>query len=451
MAALPPPPPLHGSAAAGKALFHVSISTSEVRADVVDGSSFVEQETGAGHLAETELSADCPSLGLAHPFEFFDLLKQRKPRLCAAIEGVLERCLPRSGRKNYVPPAMLRRLAAQYDLMTAGQLKGVCREAAKLFLAEESLVEMRAPVKVFGDLHGQMSDLLHFFDCYGCPSHLFGDINHCSYLFIGDFVDRGAHSLETATLLFCLKLRYHPHVVILRGNHEDAAINKSYGFMRECVGSAAPSRHPPAEDFPGRLETVGFAPKVCGYFEDAFDALPFGALVEGRILAVHGGIGQSVRTLDQIRAIQRPVQPLGGHIDDAVVVDLLWSDPTETKNLAEHAAAAVNLKRGKHMTFFGPTDVERFCIDNDVDLIVRAHQVRAASLAPRRRARACDHARAALTSRPPTYARSHSLLPPAAAPSVPRASPPRAPLPPLASALCSASRTVTRCGTRNTA
>ena len=441
--ALPPPPPpgaaaAVASAADGRALFHASIAAQTIRVqdDSFAASEVLSSNPSQSHLAQTQLSDMCPSLGESHPFEYFERLKARKPRLCAAIDGVLDRCLPRRGKPNYVPPAMRRRLAANFDLMTAGQLKGVCREVADLFLAEESLVEMRAPVKVFGDLHGQCSDLLQFFQCFGTPSHTSGDINYCSYLFIGDFVDRGAHSLETATLLFCLKLRYHPHVVILRGNHEDAAINKvfffrlhvpssvspplptssspivfshlllrsphlflrlfsspslfspspllsskTYGFMRECLGSAAPSRHrrgeeaAEAETYPGRLENgIGFAPKVCGYFEDAFDALPFGALIEGRVLAVHGGIGQSVRRLEQIRAIERPVKPLGGHLDDPVVVDLLWSDPTESCHLAEHADAAINLKRGKHMKFFGPDDVERFCIANNVDLIVRAHQ-----------------------------------------------------------------------------
>ena len=48
------------------------------------------------------------------------------------------------------------------------------------------------------------------------------------------YVDRGARSLEVLSLLLCLKIRYHPRIVILRGNHEDQALNMVYGFQSEC-------------------------------------------------------------------------------------------------------------------------------------------------------------------------------------------------------------------------
>ena len=76
-----------------------------------------------------------------------------------------------------------------------------------------------APVKIFGDLHGQFLDLMRLFDEYGSPSTA-GDITYIDYLFLGDYVDRGAHSLETICLLLALKIEHPKAVHLIRGNHE---------------------------------------------------------------------------------------------------------------------------------------------------------------------------------------------------------------------------------------
>ncbi len=47
-----------------------------------------------------------------------------------------------------------------------------------------------------------------------------GEIPNTSYIFIGDFVDRGYNSVETFEYLMCLKVKYPGHITLLRGNHE---------------------------------------------------------------------------------------------------------------------------------------------------------------------------------------------------------------------------------------
>ncbi|CAL5397222.1 unnamed protein product [Camellia sinensis] len=69
------------------------------------------------------------------------------------------------------------------------------------------VLQLRAPIKIFGDLHGQFGDLMRLFDEYGSPSTA-GDIAYIDYLFLGDYVDRGQHSLETITLLLSLKVLF---------------------------------------------------------------------------------------------------------------------------------------------------------------------------------------------------------------------------------------------------
>lgn len=81
---------------------------------------------------------------------------------------------------------------------------------------------------------------------------------------MGDYVDRGFHSVETVSLIFALKLRYRDRVTILRGNHENKEINKIYGFYDEC------------------LKKYG-SETVWNYFTDVFYYLPLTALIDGQV------------------------------------------------------------------------------------------------------------------------------------------------------------------------
>jgi hypothetical protein len=86
---------------------------------------------------------------------------------------------------------------------------------------------------VFGNLHGNYADLMRFFDIWKAPSEN-GDIHGYDYVFLGNYVDRGAYSLETICLLMALKLKYPKQIFLMRGNHEDRNVNRYLGFGEEC-------------------------------------------------------------------------------------------------------------------------------------------------------------------------------------------------------------------------
>ncbi|KAL0370237.1 UNVERIFIED_CONTAM: Serine/threonine-protein phosphatase BSL3 [Sesamum angustifolium] len=118
--------------------------------------------------------------------------------------------------------------------LDCNEIADLCDSAERIFASEPSVLQLKAPIKIFGDLHGQFGDLMRLFDEYGSPSTA-GDIAYIDYLFLGDYVDRGQHSLETITLLLALKVE-HPHQIhLIRGNHEAADINALFGFRIECI------------------------------------------------------------------------------------------------------------------------------------------------------------------------------------------------------------------------
>jgi hypothetical protein len=108
-------------------------------------------------------------------------------------------------------------------------------------------------VTIVGDVHGQFYDVLHLFEIGKEPPET-------SYVMIGDFVDRGYHSVETITLLFCLKLKYPSHVTLLRGNHECREVTMHYGFFDEIKRKYGNT-------------------KVWEYYTEAFNYLPVGAII----------------------------------------------------------------------------------------------------------------------------------------------------------------------------
>ncbi|KAJ8574413.1 hypothetical protein K7X08_026218 [Anisodus acutangulus] len=234
--------------------------------------------------------------------------------------------------------------------LDCNELADLCDSAERIFSSEPSVLQLRAPIKIFGDLHGQFGDLMRLFDEYGSPSTA-GDIAYIDYLFLGDYVDRGQHSLETMTLLLALKVEYPHNVHLIRGNHEAADINALFGFRIECI------------------ERMGERDGIWAWhrINRLFNWLPLAALIEKKIICMHGGIGRSINHVEQIENIQRPITMEAGSI---ILMDLLWSDPTENDSVEGLRPNA----RGPGLVTFGPDRVMEFCNNNDLQLIVRAHE-----------------------------------------------------------------------------
>lgn len=216
-------------------------------------------------------------------------------------------------------------------------LRRVC-EIVKEILVEESNVQpVASPVTVCGDVHGQFDDLLELF-------RTGGEVPDTKYVFLGDFVDRGHNSVETFELLLCLKARYPAHLTLLRGNHESRQITQVYGFYEECVRKYG-------------------NPNAWKYCTEVFDYLNMAAVIDGRVMCVHGGLSPDIRTLDQIRILDRAQEiPNEGSF-----CDLVWSDPEDIETWAVSPRGAGFL--------FGHRVTDEFNHINGLELICRAHQL----------------------------------------------------------------------------
>jgi hypothetical protein len=197
--------------------------------------------------------------------------------------------------------------------LDCNEIADLCDSAERIFASEPTVLQLKAPIKIFGDLHGQFGDLMRLFDEYGSPSTA-GDISYIDYLFLGDYVDRGQHSLETISLLLALKVEYQHNVHLIRGNHEAADINALFGFRIECIERM------------GERDGIWVWHRI----NRLFNWLPLAASIEKKIICMHGGIGRSINHVEQIENIQRPITMEAGSI---VLMDLLWSDPTENDSV----------------------------------------------------------------------------------------------------------------------
>lgn len=224
--------------------------------------------------------------------------------------------------------------------LPVNDIKQICQVAAQVFMSQPVMLQLGSPVKVVGDIHGQFVDLMRIFNLCGLPPR-------SSYLFLGDYVDRGKQSLETILLLLLLKIKYPENVFLLRGNHECANVTKVYGFYDEC-----------------KRRIPGHGVKCWKALVDVFNTMPIAATIGGKIFCVHGGLSPALKSLDDISSVTRPTDIP----DTGLLSDLLWSDPDPAIYQWAESDRGVS-----HC--FGKIIVERFCRKFKFDLIARGHMV----------------------------------------------------------------------------
>lgn len=110
-----------------------------------------------------------------------------------------------------------------------------------------------------------------------------------NYIFLGDYIDRGDFSVEVLLLLFSIKLIVPTKFVMLRGNHESSQLAQHFNFEKEVLHK--------------------YNRKIYDLFITSFNFLPIACILNKKFLAIHGGLSPELTTIDQLKSLNRIVEP----------------------------------------------------------------------------------------------------------------------------------------------
>ncbi|XP_062611912.1 uncharacterized protein LOC134273725 [Saccostrea cucullata] len=237
----------------------------------------------------------------------------------------------------------------------------LCRELKDSLCLEPRLVKLKSPVYILGDIHGNYRDLVCFEKALWRMGPL---LTPASFLFLGDYVDRGEYGVEVISYLFAQKMLAQNKFYLLRGNHELRSVQEMFSFKNECVQKFG--------------ESVGI--QVWEAVNDCFDAMPIAATVDDKVFCVHGGIPCSDINIENINKIPVPLKD--PEIESPLAWEIMWSDPVSMdlmtpdniKDLNEHNGFIYNTRRGTAY-FFSCEALMSFLDKNGLSHVIRAHEV----------------------------------------------------------------------------
>ncbi|CAF3248383.1 unnamed protein product [Rotaria socialis] len=246
----------------------------------------------------------------------------------------------------------------------AKNVVSLCREVREIIRREPRCVKLTSPCYVLGDIHGNYQDLVCFEKSLWRATPL---LSPASFLFLGDYVDRGIHGLEVIIYLLAAKYQCPKKVILLRGNHEIRKVQQMFSFFKECIGKFG--------DILGK--------EVWDSINSVFDVLPLAAVIDDKILCLHGGIPSPTSCPgDFISTVNDVVVPLIDPENESPLAwEIMWNDPfsIDTNTIGQIPNGAnggfFNNTRRSTGNYFTCEALLAFLDKNNFTHVIRAHEV----------------------------------------------------------------------------
>ena len=254
----------------------------------------------------------------------------------------------------------------QFRIKSYEEIVMLCSQAEAIFRNEPRVIKVNSPCFVIGDIHGNIRDLMLYENLLWKAGP---NCTAASYLFLGDYVDRGDYSVEVIIYLLACKILAPEKYLLLRGNHEVRTIQLMFTFKTECE-----------EKFGEKLGA-----QIWEIFNNVFDVMPICAIIDQAIYCAHGGIPTTTK-IEELFKIPCPLRD--PESQSSYAWEILWNDPVNPNEfneaLAEEKAKGQanryphgfisNSKRGTAY-YFSDEAVRNFFQANQLTHILRGHEV----------------------------------------------------------------------------
>ncbi len=226
------------------------------------------------------------------------------------------------------------------ECYTMRRIRGLTYKLPGVVLIDESEYDR---LIVIGDVHGDLNTLNEIL-------HRVGQLGGKDLLvFLGDYIDRGPHQIETLVTVALLLMKNPDKVVVLRGNHEPPRGLEPYphDYIYQLM-----------QRFPQEYSALYELSRKL------FDLMPAIAIIEGRALLVHGGPPIDVLEYDNINDLLNL-----GHDTwpERILEQLLWNDPDDSLDLYTPSYRGAGFLWGRRVT---DSALKLF----NVKIIIRGHE-----------------------------------------------------------------------------